>query len=267
MAHSEYSKRRIERVRLNLLRDFEARLETPLIVLGFVWLALLVAELMGYMNRTLEVLGTGIWIVFGLDFLLRLWLAPTKVEYLKRNWLTLLSLLIPALRVFRITRVLRILRLSRVTRGLRLFRLLTSLNRGMKALGKTLGRRGFGYVLALTMVVTLSGAAGMYSLENGEGFNSYSEALWWTAMLMTTLGSEAWPQSGEGRLLCFGLALYAFTVFGYVTATLATFFVGRDAQNKDAELASAKELRALRQEIQELRRELKHQPLPESFSL
>lgn len=56
---------------------------------------------------------------------------------------------------------------------------------------------------------------------------------------MTTLGSQVWPQSEEGRLLCFLLALYAFTVFGYVTATLAAFFIGRDAENRQAELASA----------------------------
>jgi voltage-gated potassium channel len=42
-----------------------------------------------------------------------------------------------------------------------------------------------------------------------------------------TLGSEYWPHSAEGRVLCFMLALYAFTIFGYVTATLATFFLDR----------------------------------------
>jgi voltage-gated potassium channel len=36
--------------------------------------------------------------------------------------------------------------------------------------------------------------------------------------------------------------LYAFGVFGYMTATLATFFVGRDAENDEAELAGAKQL-------------------------
>src|SRR5512141_1270025 len=33
-----------------------------------------------------------------------------------------------------------------------------------------------------------------------------------------------------------------FTIFGYVTATLATFFVGRDAENTEAELAGAKKV-------------------------
>jgi len=45
---------------------------------------------------------------------------------------------------------------------------------------------------------------------------------------------------GRGRILCFLLSLYGFAVLGYVTATLATFFIGRDAENEEAELAGAK---------------------------
>jgi voltage-gated potassium channel len=50
-------------------------------------------------------------------------------------------------------------------------------------------------------------------------------------------------------LLCFFLAPYAFAVFGYVTAAFATFFVGRDAENDEAELAGAKQLAAVREEV------------------
>lgn len=46
-----------------------------------------------------------------------------------------------------------------------------------------------------------------------------------------------------------------FTIFGYVTATLATFFVGRDDENTEAELAGAKELAVLREELIALREE------------
>ncbi len=55
-------------------------------------------------------------------------------------------------------------------------------------------------------------------------------------------------------MLCFFLALYAFAVFGYVTVTLATFFIGRDADDDQAELAGMlqSEIIALRGEIQEL---------------
>jgi voltage-gated potassium channel len=76
-------------------------------------------------------------------------------------------------------------------------------------------------------------------------------------MVMTTMGSQYWPQTVEGRLLCFFLALYAFGVFGYVTAAFATFFVGRDAENDEAELAGAKQLAALREEVIALRDDLR----------
>lgn len=75
-------------------------------------------------------------------------------------------------------------------------------------------------------------------------------------MLMTTMGSQYWPQTPEGRILCFILALYAFAVFGYLTAVLATFFVGRDAEDEEAELAGAKSLDALHTEIKALRGEI-----------
>jgi len=173
--------------------------------------------------------------------------------------------LLPALRIFRVFRVFRLLRLARVGRGLRFLRVVSSLNRGMRALGASLRRRGFGYVLALTVLVAFAGAAGMYSFENGApgGLNSYGEALWWTAMVMTTMGSQYWPQTFEGRVLCVFLALYAFAVFGYLTAALATFFVGRDAENDEAELAGAKQLAAVQEELIALRediRELSRRP-------
>jgi voltage-gated potassium channel len=227
--------------------------------LSLVRLVLLVVELIRGESLLFNVLGTLIWVVFILDFAVKLVLAPGKGAYLKRNWLTAISLLIPALRIFRAFRVFRLLRLARTGRGLRLVRVVSSLNRGMKALGASLSRRGFGYVIALTVLVTFAGAAGMYAFENEApgGPHSYGESLWWTAMIVTTMGSQYWPQTAEGRVLCVILALYAFGVFGYVTAALATFFVGRDADSIDAELAGAKQLAVLRDEVIALRDEIR----------
>lgn len=251
----------LEKERYTLLQQLEDWLETPMLVLGFVWLALLVIELIWGLSPLLEGLGTVIWIVFVIDFSVKFTLAPRKVEYFKANWITAIALLLPALRVFRIVRVFRVLRAARAARGLRLVRVLSSLNRGMRALGNTMGRRGFGYVVALTLVVTLAGAAGIFAFESdnrsGPRLESYGAALWWTAMLMTTLGSDYWPQSPEGRILCFLLALYAFTIFGYVTATLATFFLDRDAENTDTEIARQSTIVALHEEIQSLRSEVR----------
>ncbi len=252
---NEITTQHIERERRELLLGVERALETPMIVLGFVWLGLLVWELTYGLGPLLETLGLVIWGIFVLHFALEFLLAPRKGVYLTSNWLTAVALLVPALRAFRVVRFIRLLRAAR---GVRLIRVLTSLNRGMRALGSTLERRGFGYVVALTCVVTVSGAAGMFAFEKDvpSGLETYGEALWWTSMIMTTMGSAYWPQTAEGRLLCVVLALYAFGVFGYVTATLATFFVGRDAEAQDGEIAGASALEALRNEIAALRADL-----------
>ncbi|HYG61800.1 MAG TPA: ion transporter [Thermoanaerobaculia bacterium] len=247
----------VERERFEILQQLEDWLEVPLLILGFAWLALLVVELTYGLTPLLETASTVIWIVFLVDFGAKLLLAPRKLRYLRTNWLTALALLVPALRVLRFARVLR---LTRAVRGVRLFRMLTSLNRGMRALRASLRRRGVAYVTLLTLLVALVGAAGMYAFESpaeGGRIESYGEALWWTAMLLTTLGSEEWPQTGAGRTLCFALALYAFAVFGYLTAALASYFVDRDAEAADSAVAGEQALRALHAEVAALRAEIR----------
>lgn len=246
----------LKRERNEMLQRLEGWLETPMLVLAFAWLVLLVVELIRGESLLFDILGTTIWVVFIVDFAVKFSLAPDKVEYLKGNWLTAISLPIPALRILR---MFRLLRLARAGRGLRLIRVVSSLNRGMKALGASLSRRGFGYVIALTVLVTFAGAAGMYAFEKASpgGPKDYGEALWWTAMIMTTMGSQFWPQTTEGRVLCVFLALYAFAVFGYVTAALATFFVGRDAEDGETAVAGAKQLASLRDEVTALRDEIR----------
>jgi voltage-gated potassium channel len=70
-------------------------------------------------------------------------------------------------------------------------------------------------------------------------------------------GGRHWPKTAEGRVLCFLLSLYGFAIFGYVTATLATFFIGRDAEDSSAEIVGAKAIEALRAEIAALHDEVR----------
>lgn len=237
-----------ERERHQLLRQINELTEKPLIVLSLVWVLLLILEFTIGQNQLLGRLALGIWALFVLDFLIEFTIAPQKKQYLKTNWLTALSLLLPALRVLRLFRALRLLRAARAARSVGLIRVITSMNRGIKTLRRLLGGKGIEYVLALTVLIALAGAAGMLYFENpqalresgfegddAQGLSGYGDALWWTAMLLTTLGSEYWPQTAEGRILAFLLALYAFAVFGYVTATIASFFIAKDARRHIAD--------------------------------
>ena len=250
-------KSEIKNKRIRLLRAVERILEGPMIFLGFVWLVLLVIELVWGINKILEYVGIGIWGIFIIDFLIKFSFAPEKLFFLKKNWLTAISLFIPALRVFR---VFRFARLLRSLRGIRLVRIVSSFNRSMRSVGKTMQRRGFGYVMIITLIVIFAGAAGMYALENPTpGFTSYWLALWWTAMRVITAGNEFNPMTPEGRGLGFLIAVFGYSIFGYVTATFATYFIGRDAEEKDAPIAGSREIEELKSEIIALRKIIENQ--------
>jgi voltage-gated potassium channel len=257
--------------RWRLLRQVAAALDRPMTVLAFVWLGLLIYDLTRGLTGWLTAANNLIWALFVTHFAIEFVIAPAKGRYLKRHRLTALALLLPALRVFRIFRAFRLLRAAHAVRGAGLVRVVASINRGFAALRKGLRRRGFGYVTAATAVMTFAGAAGMYAFENpaalrdagygrvadaGGGLASYGEAVWWTAMTMTTMGADYFPKTPEGRLLGWLLAVYAFAVFGYITATLASYFIDRD-QPADAKAAVRAELAAGRAELATLTAELR----------
>ena len=250
--------------RQRLLRQVAAALDRPMTALAFVWLGLLILDLTRGLTGWLAALNTLIWGVFVLHFAVEFLIAPAKGRYLRANWLTAVALLLPALRVLRIFRAFRALRAARAVRGAGLVRVLTSVNRGMAAARKALRRRGFGYVVLVTAVVTFAGAAGMYAFENpaalreaghsvvadgGGGLSGYPEAVWWTAMTMTTMGADYFPKTPEGRLLGWLLAVYAFAVFGYITATLASLFIGRDQKAAEPSSGTGEGAVGLRDEV------------------
>jgi len=243
-----------ERERWLTLAQLEEWLEGPMVFLAFVWLLLVVAELVWGTGGIWEIVGTAIWIVFIVEFLLRFTLAPRKGRFLRRNVVTVVALVAPALRF------LRVLRFLRLARGLRLVRIVGTANRGLNALRRSFERRGLRYVLVTTALVSVLGAAGMLAFEPARlvegGFESYGEALWWTAMLISTMGSGFWPETPEGRMLALLLSIYGLAIFGYITASLASFFIGQDAEAPEGEVAGSLELTALRREIAALREEL-----------
>ena len=193
--HEAERKEALDRERHGILQQIDRWLDGPMLVLGVVWTLLLVVELVQGLSPLLEGLEFAIWIIFALEFALEFGLAPHKSEYLRREWVNVVAVVAPGLRVVRLLRLARVARVARLTRGVRLLNVFSSINRGMEALGHNLGRRGFGYMVGLSLLIVMVGAAGMYAFErdapNGSGFDSYETALWWTAMLLTTMGSES----------------------------------------------------------------------------
>lgn len=258
---NQEQKQKLDRERYHLLHQFDTWLDRPMIVLAFVWLILLILEWTRGIGPVLTNLGLVIWGIFILDFVIEIILAPRKMRYLKTHWITAISLIVPAFRVLRVFQALRFIQLARLSRGVGILRVISTVNRGMYGLRRVMGRRGIGYVLLLTLIVVFTGAAGMYAFEKdaipNSAFKSYGSSLWWTAMIMTTMGSQYWPVTPEGQVLCLLLALYAFTVFGYVTAVLATFFIGTDLSKEKKDSHLIEKVDALQKELTQLRQEIK----------
>ena len=104
-------------------------METPMFLLALLWLYYLVIELTKGLSQTQERLVTLIWVLFIIEFLLKFVLAPHRLQYVKHNWLTIVALVIPALRVFRLVQAIRLLQASRVATTTKFVRALTSTKR------------------------------------------------------------------------------------------------------------------------------------------
>lgn len=260
------------RERFELLHHVSAILEPLMIGLGIVFLVLLIME---YASMSLEVLGENrlgsvmqaIWIIFLADFLLRLVIAPGKIAYLKANWLGALSLALPFLRPLRAFRAFRALRAARAVRGASLVRLIGGVNRGMRALRKITRGRLMLYVAALTVAVVFAGAVGVLFFDRGHPdspVQTFDDALWWSATLVTTMNSELYVASTEGRVIAFLQRLYALSIFGYITASIASYLIGIDTSNaqeraEGRETEVHTEISRLREEVGSLRALLEEQ--------
>jgi voltage-gated potassium channel len=265
-AAKQQQKALIKNARGRLLHTISGMTDKLMVGLALIWVGLMIADLLGKLSPALQILNNIIWLIFGLDFAVKFVVAPHKAVFLRSQWITILSLILPAFRLLRIVQAIGALR------ALSVLRILTSVNRNMSSLGRAMEKRGLGYVVIVTLIVLFGGAAGMYSFENpgqlrqegfgavaasGGGLHSYSDSVWWTAMLMTTIGSQYWPVTLAGRSLCFLLSLYSLGVFGYITAALASFFVGRTAEERrKSEPAEMVALKGLQTQIADLQRDI-----------
>ena len=230
---------RADAERYELLGHLQELLEPVMVGLGLAFLVLLGLDFAGaaatpgqrlWLDRALN----AIWILFVLDFAVRFVVAPAKLAFLRANWLGAASLALPFLRP------LRALRALRATRSLSLVRLLGGANRGMRVLQQVARGRQLAYVAALTVLVTLLSAVGALFFDRGvEGatIETFGDALWWATAMVTTINNEKYVVSAEARVVAILLRVFAVSVFGLVTASIASYFVGRQAEER----ASAKE--------------------------
>ena len=193
-----------EKLRERLDRYLDLPLALASVLLVLVAMIELAGEVSEPWRGRLEVLGWSLWALFFVEFAVKFALAPSKRLYLRRHWLDALVILIPFLRF------LRMLRVFRATRVLPVFRLLVFGGRGSEGALTLLKRRRLGQLALISVLVILIGAAVGFMLENGargSRMETFGDALWWSASLVTTVASEVYPVTPGGRILGFVLML------------------------------------------------------------
>jgi voltage-gated potassium channel len=222
--------------REELREKLDRYLDVPLALASLVVVLLIVLQLSGEVSEPwqgrLEALSWGLWTLFFLEFVAKFALAPVKREYLRRNWLDALIVVLPFLKFLRLARILA------AGRAVPMLRLLVFGGRGSQSTLTLLRRRRLGQLAIISAMVILIGATVGLMLEAdapGARIKDFGDALWWSAALTTTIGSELYPVTAAGRVLAFLIMLYALGIFTYLIGSISSILVSADARQTHQE--------------------------------
>ncbi|GAA3272638.1 MULTISPECIES: potassium channel family protein [Dactylosporangium] len=234
---------------------WERRTAGPLTALAVVFLVAYAVPILrpGLDRRwhdACEMATIAIWALFVGDYAVRFLLHVRRWPFVRGHLFDLAVLLLPAMRPLRV---------------LRLFTAVLVLTRRTEVWAR--GRLAL-YVGATSILLIFVAALAVLDAERGSpdaNITSYSEALWWACVTITTVGyGDHFPVTTDGRLVAIGLMMGGIGLIGFVTGSLATWIVDRisvkddnqqDATKSDIALVLA-EVQALRAEVAELKAQI-----------
>jgi voltage-gated potassium channel len=218
----------------------------------------------------LEVVLTGTWVLFGLDYLVRIALARNRWRFVRTHLLDLVILALPMLRQLR---------------ALRLVTVVSVLNRQLR--DDVRGRVVY-YVVGTVVLIGFVASLAVLDAERyapDASITTFGEAVWWTITTISTVGyGDRYPVTPEGRLVAAALMVAGIALLGVVTASLASWFVenlrrsgaavereldevSADVNRAEVQLAAVlAELRAINARLEALERSSRPSERPESAS-
>ncbi|MBD3940471.1 ion transporter [Microbacterium sp. NEAU-LLC] len=171
-------------------------------------------------------------VIFLIDFVYRIFTAPSATRYFFRDfgWADLLASLpfaeLKVLRVFRLVRVYRLLRKL----GVRTL---------VRTLVKDRANSALMTLLLMGILVLEFGSISMLAIEeNAEGANitNASDAIWYTIVTIATVGyGDTYPVTNLGRILGAVIIVVGIGIFGTFTGYLANVFLGPSKSDPSAE--------------------------------
>ena len=187
------------------------------------------------------------------DFGFRLVIAPSRRDYLLRQygWLDFVgSLPFSGVRLARFLRIVRVVRLLR-NAGLRRLRRAVLYDRS----GSTL--LGVSFVTLVLIEVVSALVLAIEARAEGSNIHTSSDALWWTYVTIATVGfGDRYPVTDPGRVVGVVTMTVGVVLFGALTAFLADRFIRpRSREGTDHAELRAEVAEIIRRELQALRDE------------
>ena len=204
---------------------WERNAEVPLLFLALPFLAayaILVIDqgLAPNIREALVTVSWTVWVAFGIDFAVRLYLTEERLLYARQHWYDVALIALPVLRPLRL---------------LRLFALARILNRS--AAGSLVGQVTTYAAGVAVMSVGLGSLAILDAEQDAPHANitTFGDALWWSATTVTTVGyGDRYPVTTEGRYIAVALMVVGIGLVGAVTAAVAAWMVRQVDLRDDA---------------------------------
>ena len=214
-------------------------------LVAYTWAV--IGDLRGPADLVAETVITATWVMFALDYLANLTLAPRRWKWFYTH---VFDLLIVALPLFR---------------PLRLLRLVTLLAVLQRTAGAAFRGRVVIYVAGAAALLVFVAALAVLDSERAAPdptITNFGDALWWAFVTVTTVGyGDFAPVTTQGRLIAGALMLGGVALLGVVTATFASWIVERVSQQEEDEQAATRgEIRALGEQLAQLQHTLNQRP-------
>ncbi|GAA0189862.1 potassium channel family protein [Cytobacillus oceanisediminis] len=169
-----------------------------------------------------------VWGAFAVDYVVRLYLASDRRDFVRRHVLELVAVVLPMLRPLRALRVLS----------------LTSLAARLDEDDGIFVSMARAVVLAVGLLVTIGALAMLDAERDADDANitTFGDSLWWAVATITTAGyGDRYPVTLEGRLVATIMMLLGIALVGVVTAGIATAAVTYLQRNRTSELEAERE--------------------------
>ncbi len=172
-----------------------------------------------------EILDWTFLILFTAEYILRIYTAPVKREFIFSFFgiVDLLAIL-PSLVLIPGFRVLRILRFLRVFRIFKATRFILAVDRMIDALSEV--KRELLALVILSSLFVYLAACGIYFFERvkqPEDFGSIPDAMWWAIVTLTTIGyGDVYPVTTGGKIFTALVALVGVGLIAIPSGLLAS---------------------------------------------